>query len=88
MRGTQTAIKVDRGGETVQSSVTFVLGRTGQIVVGGVSQDPLEGVSDAGHRRFIRPVLGGTGAYLGARGQLVTVRRADGRYDQRFELLR
>ena len=35
----------------------------------------------------IRAVVGGTGTFLGARGQVTTTRNADGTYEHRFELM-
>jgi len=36
----------------------------------------------------VRPVLGGTGKYMGARGQVTSTRNADGSYTQVFTLLK
>ena len=36
----------------------------------------------------VRAILGGTGKYIGARGQLTTTRNADGTYTQVFTLLK
>lgn len=35
----------------------------------------------------IRAVIGGTGTYIGARGQITTTRNADGSYEHKVELL-
>lgn len=35
----------------------------------------------------IRAVIGGTGRYIGARGQLTTTRNGDGSYEHEFELI-
>jgi hypothetical protein len=35
----------------------------------------------------IRAVIGGTGKYIGARGQVTTTRNDDQTYEHRFELL-
>ena len=42
---------------------------------------------DAG-QPVVRPVLGGTGKYMGARGQVTSTRNADGSYAQVFTLLK
>src|SRR6266540_4509678 len=42
---------------------------------------------DAG-QPVVRPVLGGTGKYMGARGQVTSTRNADGSYTQVFTLLK
>lgn len=38
-------------------------------------------------RSSVRAVIGGTGRFLGATGQVVTTRQPDGRYEHRFELV-
>jgi hypothetical protein len=42
---------------------------------------------DAG-QPVVRPVLGGTGKYMGARGQVTSTRNTDGSYTQVFTLLK
>ena len=42
---------------------------------------------DAG-QSVVRPVLGGTGKYMGARGQVTSTRNTDGTYTQVFTLLK
>ena len=42
---------------------------------------------DAG-QPVVRAILGGTGKYMGARGQLISTRNADGSYAQVFTLVR
>jgi hypothetical protein len=48
---------------------------------------PTAGEFDAG-RPVVRAILGGTGKYMGARGQLTSTRNADGSYTQVFTLLK
>jgi hypothetical protein len=59
-----------------------------QIVVFGITNySPTAGEFAAG-QPVVRPVLGGTGKYLGARGQVTSTRNADGSYTQVFTLLK
>ena len=41
----------------------------------------------AANTEQVRAVIGGTGTYIGARGQVTTVRNDDGSYEHSFELL-
>ncbi|HEY2200642.1 MAG TPA: hypothetical protein VGH56_02045 [Solirubrobacteraceae bacterium] len=86
LRGTQTAIKRERGAETVQGMLTFEFGTANQIVVGGLSQFPLTGTGLITGKPYVRAVLGGTGKYAGAKGTLTSTLRSSGRYDQVFRL--
>jgi allene oxide cyclase len=87
LRGTQTSIVTEVGAETVQASLTFQL-RHGQVVVGGLSQYPLDATGTITGRTYVRSVLGGTGRYEGAHGTLTSTRRADGSYDQVLRFVR
>jgi len=59
-----------------------------QIVVFGITDySPKAGEFAAG-QSVVRAILGGTGKYLGARGQLTSTRKADGSYLQAFTLLK
>jgi hypothetical protein len=59
-----------------------------QIVVFGITEySPSAGEFAAG-KSVVRPILGGTGKYMGARGQLTSTRNADGTYTQLFTLLK
>jgi hypothetical protein len=61
--------------------------RKDQIIAFGVADySPSVPEFDAG-QPVVRAVLGGTGKYMGARGQLVSTRNADGSYTQVFTLL-
>ena len=85
-RGVQTTVVRDGTAFTVQASITYAL-RGGQIVVGGLSQYPATGDRrPIRGRTFVRPVLGGTGRYAGARGTLSTTTRANGSFRQVFRL--
>lgn len=87
LRGTQTDIKIEQGAETVQGMLTYELGRGNEIVVGGLSANPLSrsGFLIKG-KTFVRAVLGGTGRYSGARGTATTKRLSSTRYLQLFQL--
>jgi hypothetical protein len=62
--------------------------RQDQIVaVGATDYPPTAGEFDAG-QPVVRAILGGTGKYMGARGQLTSTRNADGSYKQVFTLLK
>ena len=62
--------------------------RKDQIIAFGVADyTPSAPEFDAG-QSVVRPVLGGTGKYMGARGQVTTTRSADGSYTQVFTLLK
>ncbi|MGH7334601.1 MAG: hypothetical protein ACREKS_18025 [Candidatus Rokuibacteriota bacterium] len=61
--------------------------RQHQIVVAGVPDYPVNGAEfEVGHP-VVRAVLGGTGAFIGARGQLTSTRHPAGGYTQAFTLL-
>ena len=53
----------------------------GRSVYGGGEKEMPKGAPQ------LRAVIGGTGAYIGARGQVTTVRNADNSYDHVIELL-
>jgi hypothetical protein len=62
--------------------------RQDQIVaLGALDYPPTAGEFDAG-QPVVRAILGGTGKYMGARGQLTSTRNADGSYTQVFTLLK
>ena len=86
LRGTQTAIKLERGAGTVQGLLTFEFGSADQIVVGGLSQFPLTGTGLIRGKRYVRAVLGGTGRYAGVKGTRTSLELSSGRYDQVFRL--
>ena len=60
----------------------------GQIVaVGATDYPPTAGEFDS-DKSTVRAILGGTGRYMGARGQLTSTRNSDGSYKQTFTLLK
>jgi hypothetical protein len=53
------------------SNLTFVFGaEENQLVVGGISLYPSDGATIAPGTKTVRPVIGGSGIYDGARGQV------------------
>lgn len=64
---------VTDGLELRGSNLTFVFGdEADQIVVGGISLYPPTTATLAPGARTVRPVLGGSGIYFGARGQVIS----------------
>jgi hypothetical protein len=87
LRGTQTDIKIEHGTETVQGMLTYQLGTGNEIVVGGLSANPLSASRFlVKNKTFVRAVLGGTGKYSGASGTVTTKRLTSTRYLQVFRL--
>ena len=59
-----------------------------QIIVFGVTDySPSASEFEPG-QPVVRAILGGTGKYMGARGQLASTRNGDGSYTQVFTLLK
>ena len=70
---TTLAEDVSDGLELRGSNLTFVVGEeANQLVIGGVSLYPPTGATLAPGQRTVRPILGGSGIYEGARGQMVS----------------
>jgi hypothetical protein len=86
VRGTQTDVKIEQGMETVQGMLTYEIGTGNELVVGGLSEYPLKGTGLLKGRTFVRPVLGGSGKYAGAHGEVFSKQLANGGYDQVFKL--
>jgi hypothetical protein len=66
---------------------TFADGKDQIIAFGAGDYSPASPEFDAG-QPVVRPVLGGTGKYMGARGQVTSTRNRDGSYTQAFMLLK
>jgi hypothetical protein len=66
---------------------TFDDGKDQIIAFGAADYSPSAPEFDAG-QPIVRPVLGGTGKYIGARGQVTSTRNTDGSYTQVFTLLK
>ena len=62
--------------------------RTDQIIVGSVSDYPVQENTLEKNESVVRPILGGTGKYIGVRGQEVSTRNADDSYTHVFTMLR
>ncbi|WP_421723257.1 hypothetical protein [Bauldia sp.] len=75
-------IHEDRIGQLV-----FDFGGGNSIVVAGVSVYADNETEMMPGEPQIRAVVGGTGQYIGARGQVTTVRKHDGTYAHAFELI-
>lgn len=75
-------IQEDRIGQLV-----FDLGAGDSIVVVGASVYAETATEMDVDLPQVRAVVGGTGRFLGARGQVTTVRHDDGTYEHAFELL-
>ncbi len=60
---------------------------TDQIVVGGVNDYLAQENTREKNETIVRPILGGSGKYIGARGQEVSTLNADGSYTHIFTIL-
>ncbi len=75
LTGTLTTVAVDaeRGTELRTANLVFVVGRqANQLVVGGVSTYPATSATLPVDHPAVRPVIGGSGRYDGARGYVVS----------------
>ncbi len=77
---TTVAVGMPNDQELRTSNLTFVFGdEANQIVVGGISLYPASSATLTTGQKTIRPVLGGSGTYDGARGYVLSTNRgADG----------
>jgi hypothetical protein len=66
---------------------TFAEGKDQIIAFGAADYSPSTPEFEA-DKPVVRPVLGGTGNYMGARGQVTSTRSSDGSYIQVFTLLK
>jgi hypothetical protein len=90
--GVKTVVKADTGAQLgVEQRITQLFfisnDRQHQIVVAGVPDYPVNGAEFEADHPVVRAVLGGTGAFIGARGQLTSIRHPAGGYTQTFALL-
>jgi hypothetical protein len=67
--------------------LSFDLGNGNSLVVAGEAIYPGEDVEMAQNAEQLRAVVGGTGEFMGARGQVETTRNDDGSYRHVFTLL-
>ena len=73
-----------RGLQINRSELIFRLDG-GDIMALGLSEYASAGWKLAADEPATRAIIGGTGDYAGASGELVTTRKADGTYEQEFE---
>ena len=91
LSGYITTVDIPNEAETFEDRMVhmvFDFGEANTIVVGGKSVYPKTlGAEFTKQIPQIRAVIGGTGAYMGARGQLTTTRNEDGTYEHLIELM-
>lgn len=90
--GSKTLVKSSTTNPNLEQRATLLIfdfgNRQDQIVVMGVLDYPsAAGEFNAG-QPVARAILGGTGKYAGARGQLASTRNTDGSYTQVFTLVK
>jgi len=86
---TTVAVGLPDDGELRSSNLTFVFGgEENQIVVGGISLYPSSSSTLATGQQTIRPVLGGSGTYNGARGYVLSTNRGAAGWTHVFHLLK
>src|SRR4051812_47556370 len=90
MTGTTTTVAVDEpsaGMELRTANLVFVIGAAAnQIVVGGVGIYPAGAPALAVKSVTVRPVIGGSGVYAGARGWCVTTHLANDTWTHVFHV--
>ena len=93
LSGMITTVDIPEPGEVVHDKITeivFDFFGVGTLVIGGKSVYPFDG-SGTGEMALnsaqIRPVVGGTGDFLGALGQVSTTRNEDLSYKHEFQLV-
>jgi hypothetical protein len=67
--------------------LAFDFGNGDSILAGGQSVYPGTDHEMSADAPQLRAVTGGTGTYMGARGQITTTRNTDGSYEHMFELM-
>lgn len=84
---TTMATDLSGGQELRASNLNFVFGsEEDQIVVGGVSLYPPAGATLAPGTKTVRPVIGGSGRYNGARGQVISRNYGDDGWTHTFRI--
>ena len=69
------------------SNLTFVFGKEAdQLVVGGISLYPPAASTLAANSKSVRPVLGGSGKYSGARGQVISTNMGERGWTHVFKI--
>jgi len=85
---TTVAVGMPNDQELRTSNLTFVFGdEANQIVVGGISLYPASSATLTTGQKTIRPVLGGSGTYDGARGYVLSTNRGADGWTHVFHLL-
>lgn len=86
---TTVAVGLPNDQELRTSNLTFVFGaEANQIVVGGISLYPSSSATLTTGQKTIRPVVGGSGTYNGARGYVESTNRGSEGWTHVFHLLR
>ena len=91
--GTKTVVKLATDAkpnlERRATLLFFTFGeQQDQIIALGVHEYPTNAPEFETGRSVVRAILGGTGKYMGARGEVTSTRNADGSYTQAFTLLK
>lgn len=81
------AAEGDLAMESRLTNLVFSFGERGTIVVGGGAVYPALEKEIAVNDPQVRAVVGGTGEFIGASGEVTTTRAADGSYTHDFTLL-
>jgi hypothetical protein len=95
MTGTLSGILItidlpDHDGDVFEDRIgnlVFDFGTTDSIVVAGTSVYSADTVEMNADQPQVRAVIGGTGQFLGASGQVTTTRNDDGSYDHVFQFI-
>ncbi len=89
LRGTLTTTEVAASGDEIRSAylICSFAKPEDQLVIGGESSYPKDATTIAPGTAVIRPVIGGSGIYAGARGWAETFHNADGSWRHVFHLL-
>jgi len=69
------------------AQIVVDFGGSDTLVIGGIASYPTGEVIMAPDAPQLRAVIGGTGRFIGARGQVATTRRDAGHYEHSFTLL-
>ena len=89
--GCRTTADFSDSGEGFQQGLNhmvFDFGDNNTIIIGGSSESPSStGAEFVKLKPQVRGVIGGTGQFIGARGQLTSTRNDDGTYDHHVELI-
>ena len=84
---TDDILDIGNPGEYRHRNLTFTL-PSGQILAKGNSFYPLDQAQLGFNESAVIAVIGGTGEYIGARGEVKTTRKANGTYRHEFTLLK